>query len=414
MKKVAIILYSFLAISSMLLISVAPVLAARTLSGTALAAPTSQYNLEFGFHVATDGKYVVVAAPSEEVDTFTNAGKVYIYVTADLTDTPITLTSQTPSEFGGFGGAVAVGGGYVVVAATGETVNGVWGAGKVYIYDTADLTDTPITILNPETANAEYFGMAVATDGKYIVVGTNRYYANEGDFDGVGRAYLYDMAGTLVDTIESPTVAGANFGASVAIDNRYIVVSASQENYDDVVEAGSVYVYTTDGTEVTYANTLHSSNYETWGQFGSSVAVDGKFIVVGAQWEDVTVRKNPSAYARAGRAYVFTTFGRLIMTLNSPNAEIGGEFGNSVAIGGNVIVVSAHNEDVLSGATTYINAGRVYVYGAGGPLTLVSANLANGISFGQQVAVAAGYVVVGSPFENVLMNDDGRAYVFKP
>ena len=65
-----------------------------------------------------------------------------------------------------------------------------------------------------------------------------------------------------------------------------------------------------------------------------------------------------------GQAYVFSSDGSLLHTLNTPNPQAFAHFGNVVAVGGGVIVVGAWGEQVASGGQ-----GRVYVFsGATGSL----------------------------------------------
>ena len=87
--------------------------------------------------------------------------------------------------------------------------------------------------------------------------------------------------------------------------------------------------------------------------FGSSVAISGSTIVVGA-WLDDTGALN------AGSAYVFDAVsGNLLWTLNNPTPDVNEYFGYSVAISGNTIVVGAQYDG--TGAN---DAGSAYVFDA--------------------------------------------------
>ena len=100
------------------------------------------------------------------------------------------------------------------------------------------------------------------------------------------------------------------FGSSVAVDGDMMVVGSSGEDgsYTSTVEspnnyassAGAAYVYTRSvaGTW-TQAAYLKASNAEAGDRFGTSVAIDGDTIVVGAEYE----------------------FGSSTSTLESPNNE---------------------------------------------------------------------------------------------
>jgi hypothetical protein len=87
--------------------------------------------------------------------------------------------------------------------------------------------------------------------------------------------------------------------------------------------------------------------------FGRSVAVSGDTVVVGARWEDSNAtgvngnQADDSAFA-AGAAYVFVRSGGVWSQqayLKASNTGSGDEFGNSVAVSGDTVVVGANRED---------------------------------------------------------------------
>ncbi len=153
---------------------------------------------------------------------------------------------------------------------------------------------------------------------------------------------------------------------------------------------------------VAYAktNTLSSSNSQAGGNFGASVAISGNTIVVGAPTETV------SGQVLTGRVYTFdANAGSLNTVLTNPDSQsqIGGFFGASVAISGNTIVVGAPGETIGIDS----QAGRVYIFDANtGSLRFAlsspsqEAGFAGGF-FGNSVAVSGSTVVVGAPQETV-------------
>jgi hypothetical protein len=139
---------------------------------------------------------------------------------------------------------------------------------------------------------------------------------------------------------------------------------------------------------------LTSPNAQSGGTFGFSVAVSGTTGVVGAPFETA------SGHADAGNAYVFdASTGALLSTLTSPNAQTLGEFGYSVAIAGNTVVVGAPDE-VISGNT---NAGHVYTFDAttGAVISRFhSPTVQTKGYFGLSVAISGTTVAVGAPGQN--------------
>jgi LNR domain. len=119
----------------------------------------------------------------------------------------------------------------------------------------------------------------------------------------------------------------------------------------------SVYVFLTTDGGATYGQVakLTAADAAAGDNFGWSVAIDGNTVVVGAYGDD-------DGGADSGSAYVFrttdggTTYGQLAK-LTAADAAAGDSFGYSMAIDGNAIVVGA-NGDQRAGVYT----GSAYVF----------------------------------------------------
>jgi len=131
--------------------------------------------------------------------------------------------------------------------------------------------------------------------------------------------------------------------------------------------------------------TLTSPNPQSNGEFGYSVAISGNVVVVGAPEESV------SGYTQAGSAYVFNAqTGALVARLVDPNSQYNGEFGYFVAIIGNDVVVGGD--------------GNAYTFNAqAGTLIAIhqSPDSQDSEVAGYSVATSGDVVVVGAPFANV-------------
>ena len=94
--------------------------------------------------------------------------------------------------------------------------------------------------------------------------------------------------------------AGAHFGTSVAIDGDTVVVGADRANS----RKGSVYIFTRNSTG-DWTQQVKLDGEETGDQFGWSVAVDGDTVVVGAHAFDGEDASN-TTLVNSGAAYVIT------------------------------------------------------------------------------------------------------------
>jgi hypothetical protein len=179
---------------------------------------------------------------------------------------------------------------------------------------------------------------------------------------------------------------------------------------------------------------LKAPNAEVNDQFGYSVAVSGDTVAVGAFYEaskQTTITNGDTASANnnaafAGAVYIFKRTG-LTWTqeayLKAPNAEAGDNFGNSVAVSGDTVVVGANREDsnqttITNGTTASANnsapqAGAVYIFKRMGVTWAQEAYLKApnaeggdgsllfpGDLFGVSVAVSGDTVAVGAPTED--------------
>src|SRR5881396_2849689 len=249
--------------------------------------------------------------------------------------------------------------------------------------------DNTITLTSPNAQTGGAFGSSVAVNegDPIVVVGAFDESAGTPAQPFAGHAYVLDTTTGLITTLTSPNAqTDGEFGFSVAVSGTTVVVGAPGESAGTPAQtqAGNAYVF--DATDGSLITTLTSPNAQTDGVFGSSVGVSGTTVVVGAPDESA----GTPAQLDAGNAYVFdATDGSLITTLTSPNVQTGGDFGSSVAVSGTTVVVGAPLES--AGTPAQPLAGHAYVFDASTgfltPTTLTSPNAQTDGFFGSSVAV---------------------------
>ncbi len=144
---------------------------------------------------------------------------------------------------------------------------------------------------------------------------------------------------------------------------------------------------------------LKASNVEAGDQFGYSVDLDGDTLVVGAPYED----SNGSSPANndassAGAVYVFVRTGAGWLQqayLKAQAATAGAQFGNSVAVDGDTLVVSS----IFPGLTAdvFTRNGSVWAHQA----TLTADNLCSHGGPATPVDISGDTVVIGYPVSTV-------------
>ena len=217
----------------------------------------------------------------------------------------------------------------------------------------------------------------------------------------------------------SDAAADDRFGWSVAIDGDTVVVAAPLDD-DDGGKSGAVYVFRTRDDGATYGQVakLTASDAASNDEFGISVAIDGATIVAGARYDD-------DDGSNSGSVYVFrtsdggATYGQ-VAKLTASDAASNDEFGISVAISGDTVVVGARANTNYGGS----GWGSAYVFRTtdGGATydevtKLTASGAASGDNdFGCSVAIDGDTVAIGARYDDNLgsYSDSGSVYVSWP
>jgi hypothetical protein len=330
-----------------------------------------------------------------------NAGHAYIYVKGSH-GWPASPTVTLNDPLGGgsvFGNSVSVHGSVIVVGAYGTN----FGVGAAYIYERGPhgWPSTPTVTLSDPGSASDGFGSSVATSGgNEIIVGA--WEANS----GAGAAYVYTKHDGSWDTTpvatltDPPNVQFDIFGTAVALSGDTAVVGALNGN------AAYVYVKGRHGWPASPAATL-ADPAGSGNNFGGSVAVDDRTIVVGAGFTN-GVNGAAYIYSRGTAGWPATPTATLADPAATPSSD---DFGASVAVSDRTIVVGSDSINSSSGA--------VYTYrrGTAGWPTTPAATLADPAAtpgtdfFGSTVAVDGDTAVAGAWGT---LGDIGAAYVFRP
>jgi hypothetical protein len=258
------------------------------------------------------------------------------------------------------------------------------------------------------------------------------------EFDPLKLFYAVDTpayGGPLTITAQAPVTSTLQFdGFAVASGQPYeISLSPSGITIVNILvtaesNASSTYGIAAAKRDVTY---VKASNTGAGDAFGVSVAIEGDTLVLGAPAEDsastgVGGSQSDNTAAQAGAVYVYHKLPRIGWVLEAymkaSNAGAGDQFGKSVAISGDTIVVGAPSE--ASNATgvggnqsnnTALGAGAAYVFRRNAQNVwsqeayLKGATTVAGDKLGTSVAIAGNTVAVGAPHA---AGDTGLAYVY--
>jgi hypothetical protein len=355
-----------------------------------------------------------------------------------------------------FGSSVAASADTVVVGAAAEDssaigVNGngadnfaqTSGAAYVFVRDAGGLWSQQAYLKASNTNAEDQFGGSVAISGDTVVVGA-RFEAssatgvngNQADngFPESGAAYVFvrDAGGVWSQQAylkASNTEAFDEFAWLVAASGDTVVIGAKNEDSNttgvnsnqadnSAAESGAAYVFVRNGTTWSQQAYLKASNTDAGDVFGISVAASSDAVVVGAAGEDsvatgVDGNQSDNFAQSSGAAYVFVRDAGGVWSqqayLKASNTDAGDQFGGSVAISGDTLVVAARLEDSSAtgvngneGDNGALDSGAAYVFvcDAMGNWSqqayLKASNTDTGDSFGSSVAASGDVVVVGA------------------
>jgi hypothetical protein len=252
-------------------------------------------------------------------------------------------------------------------------------------------------------------GTSLAAHGNLLISG-----APQSDDNGTssGSVYVYRRTGTDwgEETKLTAFDAAANdaFGASAAVRGSLIVVGASTDDHS-VNDAGSAYVYRHDGSSWQFEQKLTASDADVSDEFGVSVAVDTDVILVGAH-------KNDDMGNASGSAYLFRFDGTSWMEEQKITASDGifdMRLGHSVALSNDLAVLGAHGDDDVGAG-----AGALYAYLYDGTAwafeqKVMAGDGAAGDSFGWSVAADGDRILSGAFADGDLGIFSGSAYLFQ-
>ena len=389
-------------------------------TGTKIVASDKAAGDNFGRSCAmnSDGTKVIVGAYVEDPDGTTDAGSAYIYTYSGSswdTGTKIVASDKAASAF--FGGSVSMNsdGTKVIVGANGDGPYA--GAAYIFTYDGSSW-DTGTKIVSSDLTNSDQFANSVAMSGdgtKVIVGASNENLA-------YGSVYIYTYSGgswgSEVKIEASDKAANDQFGESVAMnsDGTKVIVGSPYED-PGVTNAGSAYIYTYNGSSWSQQQKIEASDKQDSDRFGDSVAMsgDGTKVIVSAYLED------PDNISSAGSVYIYTYNGSSWsqqQKIEASDKAVNDYFGYSVAMNsdGTKVIVGSQYED--PDGTTDAGAAYIYTYSGsswGMETKIVASDKAADDRFGWSVAMSGDgeKVIVGAQSEDPdTITDAGSAYIY--
>lgn len=336
----------------------------------------------FGWDVAINNTYFAVSAPQEDEGSDNDTGRVYVYNTSNGTLVN-TLLGNTYNSFGTpasdyFGSSIAFNPSNSSEIAVGTPYedNGFTNNGRVNVINASNGSLISTYQLSSAVATGSWEqGQDVDINSNYVVVGSrvrvdvyNRSTGNiafslpinideakvamSGNNIIIGYAndnlaYIYNAStGTLTRTLTGP-VASSGFGSSVAINGTFAVVGARNYNAGGYLQVGRVYVYNLSNGALVRTLDYPNPNRD-YTYFGGAIAISNTHILVGG-WVN----------SGDGHFHLFEIGGTRIRSWEEGNTGLG----DAVAIFGDYFIVGG----VWKTSTTFSASGWARVYSLNKP-----------------------------------------------
>lgn len=350
------------------------------------------------------------------------------------------IIASDRTTHGSFGQDISISGNYALISAPADDglADGKpsldW-AGAAYLFFNDQGIWKQIKKIYPPVRTAySYFGISVCIKDDYIIIGSeSETDVNEQNWvPGAGAAYIFakDQGGAdnwgFVKKVTSPNrQINEYFGRNVAIDGDNAIAGAHYQGRAYVLEknAGGTNNWGAVATLLPQAGNSFSS-------FGGRVAISGEHVVVGAYTDDNS--GTGPALEESGSAYIFKkTLGGannwgLVKKITASSITENANFGLSVSINDDQVVVGAPHETVMIGSTLMYSVGAAYLFSKnnggldqwGFEKKLTADVRRDRSNFGSSVAIRRGTVVVGAQTEAFdHKNEDyvinaGAAWVF--
>lgn len=241
----------------------------------------------------------------------------------------------------------------------------------------------------------------VDISGNFAIVGNSLYKdSNETpNKTHSGIACIYELKDgewkEKQNLLSSDIKAHDYFGCSVAINGQVAIVGAYVADAPDKHNCGAAYIFHLEGDKWVQKDKLQPVDLSANDEFGNAVAIDGNVAIVGASLAE------PPGKTSVGAAYIFHYEGgkwKQQNKLQPLDLDSDDHFGSSVAISGNWAIVGAFRAD----ASGKGQSGAAYIFQLQDGAwqlhqKIVASDVAIDCYFGESVAIGNGVAVVGAP-----------------
>jgi len=380
-----------------------------------LIAPDAEYGDNFGQAVAIDGDWALIGSPLDD-DIAEQSGAVYAYLRSGTAWSFVQkLKASDATASAQFGYALAMDGTRAVVGAFTDSPFGFQAAGSAYVFELVGATWAQRAKLTASDASPNWnFGEAVDVSGDVIVIGS---WTAAGVAWLSGLAYVFEGGGSswvqVARLVPSDANQGDGFGSSVAIDGTRLVVGASYAHQPPAQSIGAAYVFERQSPGFWSQTQRLTPPGAMNNYFGFDVDLHADWILVSATAADTAGSNSGTVYAFQYGAGGWS----LLQDVVGLDTTADDQFGAWFALDGGHAVMSGHGTDDYA-----TNSGGAYAFSLQGAAWMQYGKMVPEDSYeshlvGIEVALSGRTAILGCRSDDSICPtnpacNSGAAYIF--
>ncbi|RLD41389.1 MAG: hypothetical protein DRI86_13455 [Bacteroidetes bacterium] len=313
-----------------------------------------------------------------------------------------TLSNLSIGHQNHFGWDISGSGNYCCVSDPRDSIDD-YGNGSVYIYEKNGANwDFVQNISAVNKKPYQLFGYKLSMDGDYLAVSE---LGNDTKGFMAGAVSIYTQQGSSwihsQDIYADSSQKNMNFGASIQLLGDYLYVGAPN------LDSGCVFVYKKQAGQYVLSQKIHSP-FDVDFEFGKSICLNSDFLFIGAPaTSNSQINGGVFVYKNQNQTWQLDTFFRENVSNASSN------FGVSIAVENNTLVIGAPHTTVNASSEDYFFAGAAYIATYNNtwqlnPNPIISSNVGGHDLFGSKVAIKDSIVFITSPRHDENLKDDGN------
>ena len=330
-----------------------------------LGAQVSEAEGSFGWAVAIGSLHLrgaphaaIVGAPNNS-DSADSAGAAFVYAPSGGTwKQQAKLTADDAAATNNFGHAVSIDGNTAIVGSPKSDDAGKnSGSANIFVRDGARWKQQA-RLLPKDLVGSDAFGDNVFISGRTAVVGAPQHSHSGLRFPGAAYVFVREGENWVqkAKLIAGDVAKSDRFGHSVAMSGNTIIVGAPLHDTPAGKDAGTAYIFISDGDSWKQQAKLMPAKAEPANQLGFGVATTGNIAIVGAPARKEGARASGAAYSFVRVEGVWEEKEKVVPKDGARDLK----FGSSIGMSDNSVVISSHN--AVNEGPGFANGTAAYVY----------------------------------------------------